>query len=353
MGIKRIVDTSFWTNGKTDDFTPEDKYFMVWLLTNPFTTQLGIYEISLKQAALQLGYSEDTLKYLLNRFENTYGMIIYSKDTKEIAIKNYLRHSIIKGGKPVEDCIKKEMSKVKNKKLIGQVFQHISPKDDLNETVRKIINEYENDNDNDNDNENDVSLPTIRERIVQNDPIDPISYKEIKDEIMNNKGNGEKTCEWCGCKTTVLHKHHYPIPKRQGGKEIVNICSNCHHEFHVREGQICGDRHSEIAKDKTHERIIFYLNEKTDSNYRSSTKKTQSLIHARLKEGFTEDDFKTVIDKKCAEWIGDEKMEQYLRPETLFGTKFESYLNAKSTRKRPVNTGVPVGSMQDDLDGYF
>jgi hypothetical protein len=159
MGIKRMVDSSFWTDNKTEDFTPEDKYFMVWLLTNPFTTQLGIYAINIKHSALQLGYSEDTVKYLLERFQDVYGVIIWSKETKEVAVKNYLRHSVIKGGRPVEDCIKKEMSKVKNKNLIYQVFKHIAPREDVNETVRKIINEYKNEieNENDNDNENDVS----------------------------------------------------------------------------------------------------------------------------------------------------------------------------------------------------
>lgn len=157
MGIKRIVDTSFWTDGNVDDFSPEDKYFMLYLLTNPFSTQLGIYEISIKQVAFQLGYSVDAVNVLLDRFESKYGVIFYSKDTKEVAIKNYLRHSIVKGGKPVEDCIKKEISKVKCKSLVYQVFKHIAPKDDLNETVRKIVSEYENEYDNDNDNDNDVS----------------------------------------------------------------------------------------------------------------------------------------------------------------------------------------------------
>lgn len=99
--------------------------------------------------------------------------------------------------------------------------------------------------------------------------------------------------------------------------------------------------------------IISYLNEKAKSSFKVSTKKTQTLIHARLAEGFTEDDFRTVIDKKCSDWMGDSKMERYLRPETLFGTKFEGYLNEKVTSKKPVNTGVPSGSNQDDLDGYF
>ena len=148
MGIKRLVDTSFWTDGKVDEFSPEDKYFMLYLLTNPFTTQLGIYEISIKQVAFQMGYSVDAVKVLLDRFESQYEMIIFSKSTNEIAIKNFLRHSIIKGGKPVEDCIKREMSKVKNKDLITEVFCHISDKDDLNATVRKIIVDFQNENQN-------------------------------------------------------------------------------------------------------------------------------------------------------------------------------------------------------------
>jgi uncharacterized phage protein (TIGR02220 family) len=96
--------------------------------------------------------------------------------------------------------------------------------------------------------------------------------------------------------------------------------------------------------------IVDYLNQKAGTKYKASSKKTQTCIHARLAEGFTEDDFKVVIDKKCAEWLGTD-FEQYLRPETLFGTKFESYLNAKVTKKQ--NSGVPKGSAQDDLDDLF
>lgn len=78
--------------------------------------------------------------------------------------------------------------------------------------------------------------------------------------------------------------------------------------------------------------IVDYLNEKAETKYRASSKKTQSLIKARINEGFTLEDFKTVIDKKTAEWKHDPKMNQYLRPETLFGTKFESYLNQKGEK---------------------
>lgn len=111
------------------------------------------------------------------------------------------------------------------------------------------------------------------------------------------------------------------------------------------------DKEKDIDKE-IYINIVDYLNQKAGTKYKHSSKKTQTCIHARLAEGFTVDDFKTVIDKKCADWLGDQKMEQYLRPETLFGTKFEGYLNAKTTKK-PANTGIPSGDAQDDLDGFF
>lgn len=76
------------------------------------------------------------------------------------------------------------------------------------------------------------------------------------------------------------------------------------------------------------EQIIDYLNEKCNTKYKSTTNKTKILINARLNEGFNLDDLKKVVDIKTSEWLNT-KMEQYLRPETLFGTKFESYLNQK------------------------
>jgi len=73
--------------------------------------------------------------------------------------------------------------------------------------------------------------------------------------------------------------------------------------------------------------IINFLNSTCKTNYRHQTKKNKDLIKARLKEGFSVKDFKDVIEKKSKAWINDPKFCMYLRPQTLFGTKFESYLN--------------------------
>lgn len=74
--------------------------------------------------------------------------------------------------------------------------------------------------------------------------------------------------------------------------------------------------------------IIDYLNEKVGTSYRADAALAKKHIDARINEGYTVEDFRTVIDKKTAEWKGTE-FERFLRPETLFGTKFDSYLNAK------------------------
>jgi len=81
---------------------------------------------------------------------------------------------------------------------------------------------------------------------------------------------------------------------------------------------------SKIIKD-IYSRVIEYLNLQTGKNFRVNNKKTQALIKARLNEEFTEQDFINVIDNKM-NWLSDPKMVEFLRPETLFGTKFESYL---------------------------
>jgi len=82
------------------------------------------------------------------------------------------------------------------------------------------------------------------------------------------------------------------------------------------------------SKDERFAQVVEYLNIKSHKNYRLG-ENTKKLIKARFKEGFTLNDFYKVIDNQCSKWLDDSKMSDYLRPQTLFGTKFESYLNAK------------------------
>lgn len=104
--------------------------------------------------------------------------------------------------------------------------------------------------------------------------------------------------------------------------------------------------------------IVGYLNKQAGTRYQPTGKDTQKHIRARLAEGFTVDHFRIVIDKKCAQWKNDPKMAEFLRPSTLFGTKFESYLNAPSPTgpRTPAAlgpNGIPIDQSKTDLDGLF
>ena len=119
-----------------------------------------------------------------------------------------------------------------------------------------------------------------------------------------------------------------------------------------------------------HKEVIDYLNSKAGVHYKHNANATKRVIDARLKEGYTLADFIAVIDKKVAEWINNPEMSKYLRPTTLFGPKFESYLNQKSVNpmqyqkygtkrvekgtdwsKRQASTETNVSS--DDLKNFF
>ena len=94
--------------------------------------------------------------------------------------------------------------------------------------------------------------------------------------------------------------------------------------------------------------IVNHLNEKCGARYHVGSRKTKDLISARFGEGFTRDDFIEMIDFKCAEWKNSEKMRGYLRPETLFGAKFEGYLNQARMAKNNAGMGGAESSFSTD-----
>lgn len=241
MAIYRTIQLSFWTDSKVvDDFTPEDRYFYLYLMTNPHTTLSGCYEVSIRQIASETGYSKDVVERLLDRMESIHQVIMVSDETKEILILNWWKYNWTK-----------------------------SPKLKL-----AIIESIKN-----------VKSPMFAEYLMnQLNSIDTVS-------IGYTYGSDTSVT------VTVSNKD-------------INISNN--------------DTDIDIIKE-----IIEYLNSKSLKNYKYSSDKTKKHIRARLKEGFVVDDFKQVIDNKVSEWLDDPKMNAYLRPETLFGTKFESYLNQK------------------------
>lgn len=135
-----------------------------------------------------------------------------------------------------------------------------------------------------------------------------------------------------------------------GGNDYCNVTP-------VTSNDVDKDKEEDKEKDKIkkeiYSAIISHLNKKANTNYRASSRVTQGHINARLAEGYAIEDFKTVIDKKVTEWIGTD-MEKYLRPETLFGSKFESYLNAPVSQSKTYGAnGIAINKTSNELDGIF
>lgn len=106
MAIYRNIQLSFWTDNKVeDDFTPEDKYFYLYLMTNPQTNICGCYEVSYSQLTNQTGYSKDTIIKLLDRFENEHKVIKYSKTNKEILLLNWYKYNWSKSEKVLKGVL--------------------------------------------------------------------------------------------------------------------------------------------------------------------------------------------------------------------------------------------------------
>ena len=245
MALYRNIHLSFWQDTKvTDDFTPEDRYFYLYLLTNPHTNLCGCYEISIKQMANEMGYDARKVGKLIERFSSIHNLIRYSQSGRELLIFHWSKYNWT--------------SSEKFRKPLLQEIQNVKT-DDFREYLLKLF-----------DGENvKYGMDTVSEK------------------------------EEYGMDTTDTDS-------------ITDADNNILPEI---------------------KEIIQYLNDVCGTRYRYQTKGTQEHINARLKEGYTVDDFKMVIDKKFEEWHGTD-MEKFLRPETLFAGKFESYLNQKISTKQ-------------------
>ena len=268
--------TKFWTDEKIIKLDSDTKLLYLYMLSCPHSNMAGYYRLPMPyiQADLE-GLGKGLPKGFTKLLEK--GLIKYCNKSCVILIPNYYKYNSIQNVNQAKGAANRT----------GEL-----PKNMLVEDYKQVINTY---------------ADSYQKELYKGLP------KGFNKEFGKRSGNTELELELetdteldseLDSETdSETDKEHCPAEKKQDipYKEIVN-----------------------------------YLNQRTGSQYRSSTQKTKRLIRARWNEGFMLEDFETVIDKKCVEWMGDEEMEKYLRPPTLFGTKFESYLNqlsVKNTKK--------------------
>lgn len=148
----------------------------------------------------------------------------------------------------------------------------------------------------------------------------------IKNDIDKNEKSYQKRCE-----TNKENINKRWQSKNEDIPNDTNVYEDIPNDTDARHISNITNHNSNIINHNTLviKEIIDYLNKRINSNYKYTTKATQKKINARLNEGYCLDDFIAVIDKKYVEWKGTE-FEKYLCPETLFGTKFEKYVNQKN-----------------------
>lgn len=130
MAVYRNISMDFWTDSKVvDDFTPEDRYFHIYVLTNPHTNLCGCYEVSLKQIANETGYNTDTVLRLLDRFQNVHRTLEYCKETKEVLILNWFKYNWTASPK-LDKPLLKDIESIKNEKFrnyVGSLYNKREP----------------------------------------------------------------------------------------------------------------------------------------------------------------------------------------------------------------------------------
>ena len=261
MAYYRQIYITYWTDSKVKDtFSPEDKYFYLYLLTNNQTNLCGCYEIGIKQMTEDTGYNVETVNILLDRLQNVHKVIAYSSETKEVLLLNWHRYNWSKSEKLLKG-VAKECERIKTPAFKAKLCEILA---------------------------------------LYGYPIDtlPIPYPNPMDTSV----------------TVTVSNNTLLTTSLETNREVEEVVVD--------------------NKPLLRKEIIDYLNEQTGKHFRYNSQATNGFIDARLEEGYTVDDFKTVIDNKTYEWKGTEQ-EQYLRPETLFRpSHFESYLNQKKVRGR-------------------
>jgi uncharacterized phage protein (TIGR02220 family) len=300
MGLYRQLKVGFWTSPFVLDLLPEERYFYNFLLTNPATTQCGIYELSSHMMCTQFGYSLEQIEGLIQKFVS-YKKIIYSPQTKEFLIINWMKHNRPDNPKVLK-CVQKEIGQIKDQRLL-ELWKLINPQDCASMGLG-----------------NGMDTVTI-----------PYGYRldtvfSKWEEITKNKNKEEEQQQ-----EEQEVKKEEKKEKTHTNKELEQATEQ------KNKASVCEDFSRSVVGG-----IMSYLNQKAGTLFPLDTPATTKLIVSKLALGYTSVDFFAVIDKKQAEWQG-KVYESSLTPFTLFGDKFEMYLAQKPRSEIQKPSKPPFG----------
>ena len=175
-------------------------------------------------------------------------------------------------------------------------------------------------------------LITGRKKISDVTGVNPSKVKRILNLFKTDQQIDQQATRY-GSIITILEWDRYQENDQPNDQRVTNERPTSDQRVttiqECKEGKE-GNKNNKYIYSRECSEIVGYLNEVCGTSYKPTTKETRRLIQARMNDGFTVEDFKTVIYKKAKQWKDDPRMCGFLRPQTLFGTKFESYLNENS-----------------------
>lgn len=214
MAIYRTLYTKFWEDDKIlDEMSMEEKFFYIYLLTNPRVKQCGCYEISFQQIFLQTNISKENAKKIIERFEKELNLVKYSKNTKEILLLNFYKYNWTPSHL-IKACIKKELNEVKEPVFIEYIKKMIEYKYPI-DRVSIPLGEKEKEKENKNKKEN-INNINNSERENINTPTASPTLAEIYNYACSLDINDKDYCE-------RFYNHYESIGWVNGtGREIKN-----------------------------------------------------------------------------------------------------------------------------------
>ena len=233
MAKFRQIQTDFWSNPYVqEEMTPEDKFFYLYLMTNEKSTQIGIYKITKKQIAFDMGYSIESVGNLLKRFMDQHKLIKYDSETREIILLEWAKTNLNKGGKPFEDLILSELKEVKQKEFI-EIIYHQCEKQEIKKIIEKYIDKpkmikenlaLENKNISDDSDDEKIIEAEIVEKNTEDISESPKSntFDDTSHDTYNDKGTINKNNKY---NNNYINNSYYNNTSVQ--KEKINFSFVC------------------------------------------------------------------------------------------------------------------------------
>lgn len=302
----RNISTAIWTDDNILSMSPEQKLIFLYLHTSPYTSACGIFKLQPKTMGFQIGITsaplESSLRGLCAAFPD---FVAVDWHTMEVALLQYPRQLLITANARTLAICTKDIQNVQSQYLLRELIKRNSAglgAPYLAHLRRLQMQEI-------NSHSANVLLDGDLLISVENQQIIPeIEIEiEIERDIVVFDENDH---------TPFITK----IANQRPNETPADLIAPAGVSKSTKKKAV------QETADQVRE-IIAHLNTATGSEFRANTKATVQAINARLEEGYTIADFKEVIDVKAAQWKGDDKMQGYLRPETLFRpSHFEAYL---------------------------